>query len=67
MVDKTGDITRATLAAKVLNGVSVQQNAAESTYCVYQASVLTSIDIYLVLGIMMDGSSIMERRFCQKD
>ena len=36
MGGKTGDIARATLAGSVLNGVSVQQNAAESTYRVYE-------------------------------
>ena len=50
MADKTGDIKRATLAGKVLNGVSVQQNAAESTYRVYKGVhrvryTLTSMDI----------------------
>ena len=36
MGGKTGDITRATLVGNVLNVVSVQQNAAESTYRVYE-------------------------------
>ena len=46
MGGKTGDITRATLAGRVLNGISVQQNAAESTYRVYE-SVHIDVNRYL--------------------